>query len=98
LDNRRSLSEPDWIAATTERLAELYDCRFGGNNGGRYRISSKLMRRAAGRRRLYDEDKRLLSRPLFEHGFVLIDMDGIFVVIRANAFVNYRRANDECFE
>ena len=71
---------------------------FGGKTGGRYRIPAKLVRQIAGRRRLYEDDIRALARALFERGFVLIDMDSFFIVMSANTFVNYRRANEECVE
>ncbi len=87
-----------WIAATAERLAQLHELKFGGKDSGRYRISAKLVRDAAKRRRLYEGDIQALSRALFERGFVLIDMDGFFVVMSTKAFANYRRANDECLE
>ena len=38
------------------------------------------------------------SRAMLERGYVLIDMDSFFVVMGANTFVNYRRANEECLE
>ncbi|NOC46361.1 MULTISPECIES: hypothetical protein [unclassified Ruegeria] len=90
--------ENDWISMTAVRLAELYDQDFGGKPNGRYRIPDKLVRRIAGRRRLYETDIRALSVALFELGYVLIDMDTFYVVMGANSFVNYRRANDDCIE
>ncbi|WP_282022083.1 hypothetical protein [Ruegeria faecimaris] len=92
------MRENDWISMTAVRLAELYDQDFGGKSNGRYRIPDKLLRRIAGRRRLYETDIRALSVSLFELGYVLIDMDTFYVVLSANSFVNYRRANDECIE
>jgi hypothetical protein len=92
MDSNNTLDE------AADRLSALYDCAFGGKETGRYRISSKLVRRLMGRRRLYEEDIRQLTRAVLERGYVLIDMDSFFVVISANAFVNYRRANDECVE
>ena len=85
-----------WIPATADRLAALYERAFGGKKSGRYRIPAKLVRELAHRRRLYEDDVRLLGRTLFERGFILIDMDSFFVVMSANAFVNYRRANEDC--
>ncbi|NOC83076.1 hypothetical protein GS610_10185 [Ruegeria sp. HKCCD6228] len=90
--------ESDWTSMTAVRLAELYDQDFGGKPNGRYRIPDKLVRRIAGRRRLYETDIRALSVALFELGYVLIDMDTFYVVMSANSFVNYRRANDDCLE
>ncbi len=82
--------------AVADRLAELYNHAFGGKPKGRYRISNKLVSTLAGRRRLYEDDVRQLTRAMLERGFVLIDMDSFFVVMSTNTFVNYRRANDDC--
>ena len=76
----------------TKRLAEMYTKEFGGKPSGRYRISRKLLAELGGHRRLYAEDVTALTRALLEQGFVLIDMESFFVVMSANAFVNYRRA------
>lgn len=81
---------------TAEKLAFLYSQSFGGKDSGRYRITVKLMRQLMGCRRLYEDDVRALGRALFERGFVLVDMESFFVVMSANTFVNYRRANEEC--
>ncbi|GMG85626.1 hypothetical protein LNKW23_48490 [Paralimibaculum aggregatum] len=89
------MSESNWIANTADRLAALHEQKFGGKDSGRYRISAKLVRDIAEHRRLYEDDIRALARALFERGFVLIDMDSFFVVMSANAFVNYRRANED---
>lgn len=86
---------PDVVA---DKLASLYAEKFGGKDGGRYRVAAKSIRDATGRRRLYEDDVRELTRALFERGYVLIDMDSFFVVMSANAFVNYRRANDQCLK
>ena len=90
------MHEADWISPTAGHLAALYDREFGGKVSGRYRIPDKLVRRIAGRRRLYEADILALSAALFELGYVLIDMDKFYVVMSANSFVNYRRANDDC--
>jgi hypothetical protein len=81
--------------ATAKKLADMYTDDFGGKPSGRYRISRKLICEMAGQRRLYEEDVTSLARALLEHGFVLIDMESFFVVISANAFVNYRRVSKE---
>ncbi|MGA9436145.1 MAG: hypothetical protein WBV62_18095 [Roseobacter sp.] len=86
---------PDALA---DKLAGLYAEQFGGKSSGRYRVAAKAIRDAAGRRRLYEDDVRDLTRAMFERGYVLIDMDSFFVVMSAKSFVNYRRANDHCFE
>jgi hypothetical protein len=77
-----------------EKLGALYEKEFGGKKSGRYRIPAKVLRDLAGRRRLYEDDIRNISRALVERGFILIDMDSFYVVMSANAFVNYRRANE----
>lgn len=76
-------------------LTALHAESFGGKPAGRYRLPEKLLRRLLGRRRLYSEDIAALARALYERGFVLIDMDSFYVVLSANAFVNYRRANED---
>lgn len=83
------MENPDDAA---KRLADMYATEFGGKPSGRYRISRKILCDIAGRRRLYADDITTLTRALFERGFVLIDMESFFVVMSANAFVNYRRA------
>lgn len=77
-------------------LVELYGKSFGGKASGRFRMPRKLVSDLLGRRRIYAEEIQLLSRALMEQGYVLIDMDSYFVVLSANSFVNYRRANRDC--
>ena len=88
-------SETTSISAVSEQLTRLYSKQFGGKPNGRFRISTKLLRKLARRKRLYEDDIRDLTRAMLERGFVLIDMDGFFVVMSANTFVNYRRANED---
>jgi len=85
-----------WIEETSAELTRLYQMQFGGKETGRYRIAGKLVRRLADRRRLYEDDIRDLTRAMLERGFILIDMETFFVVMSANTFVNYRRANEDC--
>jgi len=84
--------------AIADRLSRLYAKKFGGKDSGRYRVAAKAIRDAVGRRRLYEDDVQILTRAMFERGYVLIDMDSFFVIMSANSFVNYRRANDPCFK
>ncbi len=86
------------LIKVADRLSELYGLAFGGKELGRYRISAKLVRQLAGRRRLYEEDIRELSRGMLEREYILIDMESYFVVMSANTFTNYRRANEECLD
>jgi hypothetical protein len=83
------------INETARRLAALYSKGFGGKGSGRYRVPNKIVRDMMGRRRLYPEDVQMLTRAMLEEGYVLIDMDSFFVVLSANAFVNYRRVNSD---
>lgn len=80
------------VDSAAKRLAEMYAEEFGGKPSGRYRIARKLLAELVGQRRLYAEDVIALTRALLEQGFILIDMESFFVVMSANAFVNYRRA------
>ncbi|WP_458789706.1 hypothetical protein [Yoonia sp. MH D7] len=77
------------------RIAQLYSKSFGGKAGGRFRMSSKQLKELLGCRRLYEDDIEQLKRATLEAGFVLIDMDSFFVLLSANAFVNYRRVSAE---
>ena len=86
------------VHLVADRLCELYDEPFGGKQSGRYRLPMKILRRMAGRRRLYESDIKELAHAMFERGYVLIDMETFFVVTSANSFVNYRRASEERVE
>ena len=88
------MNEGHDMETVADRLAALGEKPFGGKTKGRYRIAGKLVRRIAGRRRLYEDDVRELTRALLERGHVLVDMDSFFVVMSVNTFVNYRRANE----
>jgi len=82
------------IEESANHLSRLYSEEFGGKERGRFRISAKLVRQLAGRRRLYEDDICLLGRAMIERGYVLIDMDTFFVILSSNTFVNYRRVNE----
>ena len=75
------------------QLASLYNKSFGGKPSGRFRMSSKQVKELLGRKRVYESDIEQLKRATLEEGFVLIDMDSFFVLLSANAFVNYRRVS-----
>ncbi len=66
------------LSTVADKLASLYAQPFGGKPNGRFRIAAKLVRKLAGRRRLYEDDIQELTRELLERGYVLIDMDGFF--------------------
>jgi len=79
-----------------ERLAELYEMRFGGKERGRYRFSMKQMRALTGRKRVPGEVIRSINEELFELGYVLIDLETFFVVLAQSTFRSYRRVSDSC--
>jgi len=84
--------------AAAQQIASLYGKSFGGKPSGRFRLSAKQIRELLGRRRFYAEDVQLLTRAVLEEGYVLVDMDSFFVVLSANAFVNYRRVSVEALD
>ncbi len=86
------------LALVADKLSNLYTKSFGGKAKGRFRIASKLVCNLASRRRLYEDDICDLTRIMLERGYVLVDMGSFFVVLSANTFVNYRRANEECIK
>ena len=88
--------DESFISQAADRLVEIHARPFGGKAKGRYRIAEKLLRNLCGKRRLYEDDVRALTRAMLERGYVLIDMDGFFVVTAASSFTNYRRANEDC--
>ncbi|MDA0230302.1 MAG: hypothetical protein O3B21_08935 [Proteobacteria bacterium] len=73
------------------RLAEFYEQPFGGKANGRYRVSPKLLRRLAQRRRISDEFAAQLAEEMFELGYVFIDLESFYVVTGARTYTNYRR-------
>jgi len=79
-----------------ERLASLYEERFGGKVRGRYRISMKQMRALTGRKRVPGEVIRSIGEELFELGYVLIDLETFFAVLAQSTFRSYRRLGDSC--
>jgi len=83
------------VESVADRLTALYGVEFGGKPKGRYRVSTKLVRSLWGRKRLYENDIEALTRAMFERGFILVSLEGFLVVLGANAFVNYRRVNEE---
>lgn len=85
---------PIETAAVADLLVRLYDRPFGSRDRGRYRISAKHLRQIAGRRRLYPEDVQAIGRALYERGFILVDLDGFFVVLNQKNFASYRRVNE----
>lgn len=81
-----------------ERLARLYGRRFGGRPQGKFRISRKLMRALARRRKLPEHYLAALAEAAFEQGFVLIDLESHFAVIDQRLFGSYRRVNARALE
>ena len=81
-----------------DKLAKLYELPYGGKQRGRFRISTKLFCSLAGRRRLYEDDIRIITRELLERGFILIDMGTYFSILTAATASTYRRVNAEAVE
>lgn len=79
-----------------ERLAELYEEKFGGKERGRYRISMKQMRALTDRKRVPADIIGEVGEELFELGYVLIDLETFFAVLAQGTFRSYRRVNDSC--
>ncbi len=79
-----------------ERLAELYERKFGGKERGRYRFSMKQMRALTGRKRVPGDLIRNIGEEVFELGYVLIDLETYFVVLAQSTFRSYRRLSDGC--
>lgn len=82
------------VDAIVAKLTALYEQPFGGKKRGRFRISTKLMCRLAGRRRLWREDIEAIRRGLYENGYLLVDMDTFFAIVGQQTFASYRRANE----
>jgi hypothetical protein len=77
-----------------ERLADLYDQKFGGKDRGRFRISMKHLRALAGRKRIPVGLVSKISEELFELGYVLVDLETYFIVMSQATFRSYRRVSD----
>ncbi len=80
------------------RLAEFYEQPFGGKPDGRYRLSPKLLRKLAQRRRISDEFAAQLAEEMFELGYVFIDLESYYVVTSARTYANYRRLAEALIE
>jgi hypothetical protein len=83
---------------TAEKLAELYAKPFGGKLNGRYRISPKMLRKIAGRKRLSEHFRQELGNEMFELGFVFLDMETYYAIASVRAFESYRRLGEGSFE
>jgi hypothetical protein len=79
-----------------ETLVALYNEAFGGKERGRFRISTKLVRRIFGQRRVWPEQIEAVRRALYERGFLFIDLETYFAIVGQQTFAGYRRANETC--
>ncbi len=79
-----------------ERLAELYEMKFGGKERGRYRFPMKQMRALMGRKRVPPDVIRRIAEEVFELGYVMIDLETYFVVLAQGTFRSYRRVSEGC--
>ncbi len=80
-------------AEVAECLARLYESRFAGRPQGKFRISRKLLRSLARRRKLPERFLAAVAEALFERGFVLVDLESHFAVLDQRLFNSYRRVN-----
>lgn len=86
------------IPDIARKLADLYEKPFGGKVSGRYRISPKMLRKIADRKKLPDSFLKDLTDEMFELGFVLLDMETHYAVANARTFASYRRLGEASFE
>ncbi len=86
------------ISDIARKLADLYDKPFGGKPNGRYRISPKMLRKIADRKKLPDCFLRELADEMFELGFILLDMETYYALANARTFASYRRLGEASFE
>lgn len=84
--------------AVAQKLAELYEKPFGGKPSGRYRISSKMLRKIAERKKLPERYIDELAEELFELGFVLLNMESFFALASVQTFASYRRLGEASLE
>ncbi len=89
---------PPTIPEIAEKLSTLYERPFGGKPSGRYRISPKMMRKIAGRKKLPDSFIHELTTEMFELGFVFLDMESYYAVASARTFASYRRLGEASLE
>lgn len=86
------------IPDIARKLCDLYERPFGGKPKGRYRISSKMLRKLTGRSRLPNSFISELADEMFELGFVFLDMETFYAVARASTFGSYRRLGEASLE
>ncbi len=86
------------IPDVAQKLADLYDTPFGGKPSGRFRISAKMMRRIAGRKKLPDKFLGELADEMFELGFVLLDMEAYYAIASSRTFASYRRLGEASYK
>lgn len=90
------MSESSQIATESiaADLVRLYEKPFGGKARGRFRIPIKLVRRMLDQKRIWPEQVEAIRRALYEHGYVLHDMESYWVVVSQRTFASYRRVNE----
>lgn len=86
------------VPEIAQELADLYGKPFGGKPNGRFRISPKMLRKIAGRRRLAERFVQELAEEMFELGFVLLDMETYYAIASVRTFDSYRRLGEGSFE
>ncbi len=86
------------ISDIAQKIAALYDQPFGGKPSGRFRLSPKMLRKIADRKKLPDSFILELANELFERGFVFLDMETYYAVASARTFASYRRLGEASFK
>ena len=91
-----SEADPAWSRRRShdevvEALVRLYGHAFGGRDGGRYRVSRKVLRQIAGRRHLSERVLADIAEEMSERGFAFVDLETHFAVIDQRVFDSYRR-------
>lgn len=86
--------EANSVDAVVEVLVALHGLRFGNRSSGKYRISRKYFRQISARRKLTPEFVGAVTDEIFEKGFVLIDLETHFVLMKQALFNSFRRVTD----
>ncbi len=82
------------VTKIVRQLAELYRTPLGGKARGRFRISMKLLRKCAGRKRLFSDEIEEIRREFYQQGYILIDMETSFALLSQSIFRNYCRVTE----
>lgn len=79
------------ITRTVNKLIEIYKEAFGGKEKGRYQISRENLKWLHGAQRLHATTIEKLKNEIFENGFILIDLDDVFCLVRCKLLRGWRK-------